>query len=178
MMEITNIPAEKEIFTAKTDEGYVGCFRTGNGIFISLEVFPKALVAANAARKLRKEFNSHDAYDPKEDVTLGNGTSKAKNKKATTHSSPKVSFNPKLYTHDEVETMPLLHFKEVWVITRYEDYISDALNHDKKRLVAYCQSKEQAKPFEDHEIAKRTMRTLKGTVGPGFNLQRFFIKQE
>ena len=55
-MQITEIPSEKEIFTAKTDKGFVGCFRTDKGVFFTSEVFTKALMAANAARKLKKEL--------------------------------------------------------------------------------------------------------------------------
>ena len=55
-MEITNIPLEKKIFTAKTDYGFVGCCRIDQGIVFTAESFPKALAAANAARKLKKEL--------------------------------------------------------------------------------------------------------------------------
>lgn len=187
-MEITNIPFEKEIFTAKTELGFVGCCRIDQGIAFTSESFPKALVAANAARRLKKELGDSTKQTlpaspsvkkqptaPKKPAATV--TSPKHKKKKTTQKSRK-SYVGTLYTSEEVESMPLLRFQEVWVITRYEDYVSDALNHEKKRLVAYCQGKEQAKPFGCHDEAKRVMRVLKGCVGPGFNLQRFFVRTD
>ena len=184
-MEITNIPAEKEIFTAKTDLGFVGCCRIDQGIVFTSEVFPKALVAANAARRLKKELNTGTKPTLKavSEVTKKPTASKKNQKsvkplkqKGTKRSKKSLTYACTLYTAEEIETMPLLSFREVWVITRYGDYVSDALNHEKKRLVAYCGTKESAKPYGCHEEAKRVMRTLKGVVGPGFNLQRFFVR--
>lgn len=187
-MEITNIPFEKEIFTAKSDHGFVGCCRIEQGIAFTAESFPKALAAANAARRLKKELNASS----KQAVVASQSTKKQptapktpavtvtapKHKKKKKAKKDKSSYVGTLYTSDEVEKMPLLRFQEIWVITHYGDYVSDALNKDRKRLVAYCQVKEQAKPFKNHEDAKRIMRTLKATVGPGFNLQRFFVRTD
>ena len=50
------------------------------------------------------------------------------------------------------------------------------LNQKKKQLVAFTSDREKAKRFKSHEEACRIMRTLKGVVGPGFNLTRFYIK--
>jgi len=72
--------------------------------------------------------------------------------------------------------MPLLSFQEVWVIVRGEEYVSDCLNKEKKKLVSFTSERDKAKYFADHEKAKMTMRVLKGVVGPGFDLKRFFIQ--
>ena len=168
-MEITQIPSEKEIFTAKTDDGFVGCFRTEQGIFFTSEVFSKALVAANAARKLKKELVV------KEKIKVSVKQSKPKPKSSSVKNKSKVKFPSRLYTNEEVIDMPLLSFREVWVITKGDEFVSDALNTEKKYLVKTDPKKEKAKLFGCHEDAKRVMRVLKGTVGPGFNLQRFFI---
>ena len=187
-MEIFNIPFEKEIFTAKTDQGFVGCCRIDQGIVFTAESFSKALAAANAARRLKKELGASskqalvDSPLVKKQPTVSKKLavtvtpSKHKEKKVT--KKARNTYVGTLYTSDEVEKMPLLRFQEVWVITHYEEYVSDALNGDKKRLVAYCQRKEQAKPFRSHEDAKKIMRTLKATVGPGFSLQRFFVRTD
>ena len=186
-MQILNIPEDKEIFTAKVGLQFVGCCRLEHGIAFTYDAFDKPLAAANAARKLKKELttSSKETVTKAPVVTKKTAPSKAK-KKTVTPSKPqsrkKVSKSlisgRKLYTADETEKMPLLSFREVWVIRRYEDYVSDALNHEKKRLVAYCGTKEAAKPFGCHEEAKRVMKTLKGVVGPGFNLQRFFVRHD
>lgn len=187
-MEITNIPLEKKIFTAKTDYGFVGCCRIDQGIVFTAESFPKALAAANAARKLKKELGDSskqavvDSPLVKKQLTASKNpavpVTSSKHKEKKRAKKTRNTYVGTLYTTDEVEKMPLLRFKEVWVITRYEDYVSDALNGDKKCLVAYCQRKEQAKPFKNYEEANRIMRTLKATVGPGFSLQRFFVRTD
>ena len=168
-VEITEIPVEKEIFTAKTDDGFVGCFRTDQGIFFTSEVFAKALPAANAARKLKKELVV------KEKVKVTVKQSKPKTKKSSAKNKRKVRFPSRLFFSEEVDNMPLLSFREVWVITRGDQFVSDALNAEEKSLVKLNPNKEQAKLFNCHEEAKRLMKVLKGTVGPGFDLKRFFV---
>ena len=175
-VEITNVPSDKEIFTARTEEGFVACFRLDKGIFFSSEVFSKPLVAANAARRLRKEFTASTSPVLPHEVEVVIRADEDKQETTSNHYSKKVSCFSKLYDKEEVDSMPLVTFEEVWVITRYEDFVSDCLNHEKKRLVAYCPTKDTAKPFGDHEEAKRVMRVLKGTVGPGFDLKRFFVR--
>jgi len=186
-MQILDIPEEKEIFTAKVGLQFVGCCRLEQGIAFTYDAFDKPLAAANAARRLKKELtpSNKETVTKPPAVTKKSTAPKTKKKTVTAPKPPsrkKVSKSlisgRKLYTADEVETMPLLSFREVWVIKRYEDYVSDALNHEKKRLVAYCGTKEAAKPFGCHEEAKRVMRTLKGVVGPGFGLQRFFVRHD
>ena len=187
-MEITNIPFEKEIFTAKSDHGFVGCCRIEQGIAFTAESFPKALAAANAARKLKKELSTSSKQtvvespsvkkQPTAPKTPAVTVTAPKHKKKKAAKKHKNTYVGTLYTSDEVEKMPLLCFQEIWVITHYDDYVSDALNADKKRLVAYCKVKEQAKTFRNHEDAKKIMLTLKATVGPGFNLQRFFVRTD
>ena len=45
---------KREVFTAKTDSGYVGCVITDKCMIMTKEHYAKPLVAANAARKLNK----------------------------------------------------------------------------------------------------------------------------
>ena len=82
----------------------------------------------------------------------------------------------KLYTLTEAEAMPLLQFQEVWVITKGDMYVRDCLDKENKRLVRYTTNRDSAKYYKDHEEAKMTMKVLKGVVGPGFDLKRFFTK--
>jgi hypothetical protein len=171
-VEITEIPSEKEIFTAKTDDGFVGCFRTDKGIFFTSEAFASALPAANAARRLKKEVVV------KEKVKVTVKQSKPKSKKSSFKSKTKVKFPSRLYVSEEVEQMPLLSFREVWVITKGDEFVSDALNAEQKYLVKLDPKREKAKLFSCHEEAKRVMKVLKGTVGPGFDLKRFFVSYD
>lgn len=154
--------SDKELFTAKTESGYVGCYSCDSFTAITPQSFEKPLEAANAARRMKKQINL-----PLEKVVKKNKTIKQLPKK-------QVKFTTKLYTQEEANTMPLLSFQEVWVITKDGEYVSDCLNVKQKRLVAYTKDKKKAKQFSDHEDAKRSMRTLKGVVGPGFGLLRFF----
>jgi hypothetical protein len=165
-MEILDIPTTntKDIFTAKTDKGYVGCVQTKICFHITTETFPNALQAANAARKLRK------------DLGVSIQKSSANVQKSSKKSKNTVTWQDRLYTLAEVEAMPLLRFKEVWLILHGNEYVSDCLNYEKKQLIKYSPSKDKAKLFKCHEEAKNTMRTLRGVIGPGFNLMRLFIE--
>jgi hypothetical protein len=167
-MEILNLPEEKtkDIFTSKTEKGYVGCVRTEICFCITTEVFPNALQAANAARKLKKGLST----------PLTSFKTSEKIKKSSKKSKSTVSWRDRLYTLAEVEAMPLLRFREVWIILHRNEYVSDCLNYEKKELVKYTKSKTNAKLFRCHEEAKNTMRTLRGVIGPGFNLMRMFIE--
>jgi hypothetical protein len=171
-MEILNIPTgqAKDVFTAKTDQGYVGCVQTQVCFYFTTEVFNNALQAANAARKLRKNLSAPQA-------TLTDVKTKIlkKPKKSSKNSKKIVTYPNRLYTQAEVEAMPLLRFREVWIILNGDDYVVDCLNYEKKELVKYCKQKEKAKLFLCHEEAKSMMRTLRGVIGPGFNLMRMFI---
>lgn len=165
-MEILNIPAAntKDIFTAKTDQGYVGCVQTQVCFHITTEVFSSALQAANAARKLRKNLN------------VPSQGSSVNVQKSSKKSKSTVRWQDRLYTLAEVEAMPLLRFKEVWLILHENEYVSDCLNYEKKQLIKYSPFKDKAKLFSCHEEAKNTMLTLRGVIGPGFNLMRLFIE--
>ena len=55
---------------------------------------------------------------------------------------------------------------------------SDAISIQPHKVLESEGYKEAAKPFGCHEEAKRVMRTLKGVVGPGFGLQRFFVRHD
>lgn len=169
-MEITKLPANKEktIFTAKTEGGFVGCVRQEEFLCVTLNVYDSALKAANGARSLEKKLRSDQVTSkPAKDKKI-QITTKTKKKK--------VSCPEKLYTLAETTAMPLLSFQEVWVIVRGDEYVSDCLNGEKRKLVSYTKEKDRAKYFTDHEKAKMTMRVLKGVVGPGFDLKRFFIQ--
>ena len=172
-MEILNLPAAptKDVFTAKTEKGYVGCVRTELCWFFTLESFSNALQAANAARSLRKKLTA-----PQASPNLSSFAKSTKLKKSSGRSKKPVTWQNRLYTLAEVETMPLLRFKEVWIILHGGEYVADCLNHEKKQLVKYTSSKDKARLFPCHEAAKSTMRTLRGVVGPGFDLMRMFIQ--
>ena len=111
-MEITKIlkTTDKTIFTAKTDEGYVGCVRKEEYVCFTVDVYDSVLKAANGARSLEKKLrgaqvSSKPAKDKKIQITT-----KSKKKK--------VRCSEKLYTLADTQAMPLLSFQEVWVIVR------------------------------------------------------------
>ena len=60
-METLKLPLllDKEIYTAKTDLGYVGCIKTTSYYCVTTERFDSALKAANAARSLKKKLTAH-----------------------------------------------------------------------------------------------------------------------
>lgn len=169
-MQIIGLPADKkkEIFTAKVEEGYVGCVRTEDYVCFTLERFDTALKAANKARNLQRNLKT------KSENKISSTTVKTTSEKI----EKKVAYTQKLYTLAETEAMPLLRFQEVWVITRDNLYVRDCLDQKNKRLVRYTPDKEKAKYYNDHEEAKMTMRVLKGVVGPGFDLKRFFVENK
>ena len=170
LVEITKLPANKEktIFTAKTEGGFVGCVRQEEFLCVTLSVYDSALKAANGARSLEKKLRSDQVTSkPAKDKKI-QITTKSKKKK--------VSCSEKLYTLADTQAMPLLTFQEVWVIVRGEEYVCDCLNKETRKLVTFTPNRDNAKYFVDHERAKTTMRVLKGVVGPGFDLKRFFIQ--
>ena len=172
-LKILNVPTpHKEIFTAQAEGGYVGCFRLEKGIFFTSELYTSALTAANAARKLKKEIVQENK------IKVSVKSKQTKTKKSSSKNKNSVNYPWRLFTSDEVDHMPLLKFREVWVIIKGDEFVSDALNKEKKKLVQMTASKEKAKFFTCHEEAKRIMRVLKATVGPGFDLKRFFIRSE
>ena len=172
-METLVIPIQegKDIYTAKTETGYVGCVQTEAYLCATTEKFSSALQAANAARKLRKTLT----MSQKSQVAVQ--TTKKLKKKNQNSKNP-VRYSNRLYTLVEVETMPLLRFREVWVILKGDQYVEDCLNHDKKRLVLLSAHRTKAKLFFCHEEAKTTMRTIQGVIGPGFRLMRFFLENK
>ena len=159
----------KDVFTAKTDSGYVGCVRTNECLVMTVDFFEKPLAAANAARKLKKQINTNSSLTTVQQETKKQIKFKQKAK------TP-LKLTGRLYTTEQAEAMPLLRFQEVWVITHGDEFVSDCLNVEKKRLVSFTKDREKAKRFKDHEDAKRVMRTLKSVVGPGFDLLRYFIR--
>lgn len=158
----------KDVFTAKSDSGYFGCVRTADFTLLTPEVFDKPLVAANAARKLKKNFCALGVA--KEGKKVKYVTTKKTNTKST------VKLTGKLYSNDEREAMPLLSFQEVWVVSRGDEYVLDCLNKEKKLLCSYTDNKQKAKRFKDYEEASRIARVLKGAVGPGFDTARFWLR--
>ena len=173
-VEILNLDTvkEKDIFTAKTENGYVGCVRMRSGVCLTIEVFDSALEAANKARSLKRQLELSKHQDCEEIRKNPEETKKCVVKKT----NKKVVLRSKLYTLDETKAMPLMRFQEVWVIIKDSMYVSDCLDKERKNLVSYTSNKDKALYFTCHEKAKMTMRVLKGTVGPGFDLKRFFIE--
>lgn len=175
-VEILNLDTvkEKDIFTAKTESGYVGCVRVNAGVYLTVETFKSALEAANKARSLKRELEAPKAQECKETKKNSEEIKKCVVKKT----NKKVVLRSRLYTLDETKAMPLLRFQEVWVIIKDTMYVSDCLDKERRSLVSYTSDKEKALYFACHEKAKMTMRVLKGTVGPGFDLKRFFIENK
>lgn len=175
-VEILNLSAakEKEVFTAKTESGYVGCARVQQGICFTVDVYQTALEAANKARSLKRELEQTKRQECKETTKKTEENKKRVAKKT----NKKVTLKSKLYTLDETKAMPLLRFQEVWVIIKDSMFVSDCLDKERRNLVSYTSSKEKALYFTCHEKAKMTMRVLKSTVGPGFDLKRFFIEND
>lgn len=163
---------DREVFTARTEDGYVGCVRMNAGICFTHDIFTSALEAANKARSLKKLLERPTEQECKETKKKTKETTKCVVKKT----NKKVVLKSKLYTLDETKAMPLLRFKEVWVIIKDSMYVSDCLDRERRNLVSYTSDKEKALYFTCHEKAKMTMRVLKGTIGPGFDLKRFFIE--
>ena len=175
-VEIRNLDTvkEKDIFTAKTEEGYVGCVRMSSGVCLTIEVFGSALEAANKARSLKRELELPKPQNCKEIRKNSEEIKKCVVKKT----NKKVTLRSRLYTLDETKAMPLLRFQEVWVIIKDSMYVSDCLDKERRNLVSYTSNKDKALYFTCHEKAKMTMRVLKGTIGPGFDLKRFFIENK
>lgn len=175
-VEILNLDAvkEKEVFTAKTEKGYVGCVRLTSGVCFTVDVFSSALEAANKARSLKRLLEQPTNQECKETKKNTEEIKKCVVKKT----NRKVTLKSRLYTLDETKAMPLLRFQEVWVIIKDSMYVSDCLDKERRSLVSYTSNKDKAMYFTCHEKAKMTMRVLKGTVGPGFDLKRFFIENK
>lgn len=175
-VEILNLDAvrEKEIFTAKTENGYVGCVRLTSGVCFTVDVFSSALEAANKARSLKRLLEQPAARECKETKKNTEEIKKCVVKKTV----KKVTLRSRLYTLEETKAMPLLRFQEVWVIVKDSMYVSDCLDRERRSLVSYTSNKDKALYFTCHEKAKMTMRVLKGTIGPGFDIKRFFIENK
>lgn len=175
-VEILNLSTvkDKEVFTAKTEEGYVGCVRLASGVCFTEVVYQSALEAANKARNLKRLLETPKTQECKETKKKTEETKKCVVKKT----NKKVVFKSRLYTLDETKAMPLLRFQEVWVIIKDSMYVSDCLDAERRNLVSYTSSKDKALYFTCHEKAKSMMRVLKGVVGPGFDLKRFFIENK
>jgi len=173
-VEILNLDAvkEKEVFTAKTEQGYVGCVRLPAGVCFTVDVFSSALEAANKARNLKKLLGQPSPQKCKETKKNTEEIKKCVVKKT----NRKVALRSRFYTLDETKAMPLLRFQEVWVIIKDSMYVSKCLDKERRNLVSYTSNREKALYFTCHEKAKMTMRVLKGTIGPGFDLKRFFIE--
>lgn len=183
LVEINNLEEVegRGIFTAKVNGLYVGCVRFEHGICISEFAFDSGLAAANKARHLKKQLFKYESVVQKPGVLKKKDnthviTQQHKHTQKSTMRNNKVSCYRDLYTFAETQEMPLLKFKEIWVVTHGNSFVSDCLNSKTKKLVTLSPHKNKAKYFYDHEEAKNIMNVLKDTVGPGFNLQRFFIK--
>jgi hypothetical protein len=175
-VEILNLCAvqDKQVFTARTESGYVGCVRMSSGVCFTIDVFDSALEAANKARSLKRQLETKATELCKENEKNTEEIKKPVVKKT----NKKVTLRSRLYTLDETKAMPLLRFQEVWVIIKDSMYVSDCLDKERRNLVSYTSNKDKALYFTCHEKAKMTMRVLKGAVGPGFDLKRFFIENK
>ena len=159
---------KRDVFTAKTDSGYVGCVKTDKCTIMTKEHYDKPLVAANAARKLNKTLRESGLIQE---------TVKVKTEKLRkTDTKLECKLTGRLYTDEQRSSMPLLSFREVWIVTRNDEYVLDCLNTDKKLLCSYTKDKQKAKRFKDFEEAQRISRTLKGVCGPGFDISRYWLK--
>ena len=144
------------------------------GVCMTVEVYSSALEAANKARSLKRQLELPKAQECKETKKNAEETKKCVVKKTV----KKVALGSRLYTLDETKVMPLLRFQEVWVIIKDSMYVSDCLDTERRNLVSYTSNRDKALYFTCHEKAKNTMRVLKGVVGPGFDLKRFFIENK
>ena len=93
-----------------------------------------------------------------------------------TDSKSECKLTGRLYTDEQRSAMPLLSFREVWIVTRNDEFVLDCLNTKKKLLCSYTKDKEKAKRFKDYEEASRISRTLKSVCGPGFDISRYWLK--
>ena len=159
---------KRDVFTAKTDSGYVGCVKTDGCMIMTTEHYAKPLVAANAARKLNKTLKENGLIQE----TVKVKTQKVKK----TDKASECKLSGRLYTDEQRSAMPLLSFREVWVVTRNDEFVLDCLNTKKKLLCSYTKDKEKAKRFKDYEEASRISRTLKSVCGPGFDISRYWLK--
>jgi hypothetical protein len=175
-VEVKNLNSvqDKDLFTARTDSGFIGCVRTELGIYLTKKEASTALNAANEARRLKSVIERAEDPKRKENETIAEEDRSSIN----TTEKKKVVYKSRIFTLEETAAMPLLKFKEVWVVVRDEMFVSDCFNKKTKKLVAFTSIRDKAKIFSCHEEAKRTMRVLKGTVGPGFDLKRFFIENK
>ena len=175
-VEIKNLDCAdiKELSTARTEEGFIGCYTCEQGYFLTREPKKTVLEAGNAARKLKALVTKKTKPEGKERQTKQSRAAKLVVRETT----KKVNCKQKIYSQEETLVMPLLSFQEVWVVTKDGEFVSDCLNKKTKKLVTFTKKRDNAKYFTCHEEAKRIVRVLKGTVGPGFNLRRFWIENK
>lgn len=159
---------KRDVFTAKTDSGYVGCVKTDKCMIMTKEFYDKPLVAANAARRLNKTLKESGLIQKTVEVK----TQKVKK----TDKESECNLIGRLYTDEQRSAMPLLSFREAWVVTRNGEFVLDCLNTNKKLLCSYTKDREKAKRFKDYEEASRISRTLKSVCGPGFDISRYWLK--
>ena len=78
----------REVFTAKTDSGYVGCVKTDGCMIMTTEHYAKPLIAANAARKLNKTLKQNGLIQ--ETVKVKTEKLKKTDKFTETYQGPKL----------------------------------------------------------------------------------------
>ena len=108
----------------KTDSGYVGCVKTDGCMIMTKEHYAKPLVAANAARKLNKTLKENGLIQE----TVKVKTQKVKK----TDKATECKLTGRLYTDEQRSAMPLLSFREVWIVTRNDEFVLDCLNTKKE----------------------------------------------
>jgi len=158
----------KIVFTLKTQEGFYGCVKSIDKIYLTSEISATPFQAANKARSLQKSLKTKDkskTLNKPIEVT----SKKTKNQ---------VNYSWKCHTFLETQHMPLLKFQEVWVITKSNTYVREYLDKQSQNLVAYTTERDKAKIYVDHEEAKLNMKVLKNLIGPGFDLMRFFVENK
>ena len=158
----------KIVFTLKTQGGFYGCVKLIDKIYLTSEIFATPFQAANKARALQKNLKTKDK--PK--------TRNEPMKVTSKETKNQVNYSWKCHTFLETQHMPLLRFREVWVITKGNTYVREYLDKQSQNLVAYTTERDKAKTYVDHEEAKLNMKVLKNLIGPGFDLMRFFVENK
>jgi hypothetical protein len=155
---------DKEIYTVKINQGYHGVVVGDDHLYVTEEAYASPLVAANAARKLKRENKIIKTVKKKSDVTY-------------TAIQTKIRRVKKLYTETEVASLTHLRFRESWIILNSKgEYVKTVLSDNK--VVDYCKKENQAKTFKTYEEASDYQKTLDRVVKVGHTLRRYFVEAD
>ena len=160
-MELTRISKnpEKEVFTIKAGEHYLGFIVGDEDLYLIPEMFESPLVASNKARSL-KRIHKIEA-----------------NVKKNTKLAVKSKVRPKcvLYTETEVAKLTHLRFREAWLILAPQGgYVENVMEN--KKVVDYTQDASNAKVFKSYEDASDYVKTLDMVIRKGHTLRRYFVQ--